>query len=377
MEDNTVNGLYHTRRQFSCSQASFSSFRQMREQLLLCDVILETSSDQNGVQIPAHRVILAAASPYFKAMFATGLKESTRKCVFIKDMEPDILQAVVAFAYDEDFFLPKDRVLHLLIAADLFQMSVLCYECCSFLKAHLQPENCLGLRAIADMHNCPDLFEECTAYTAAHFEEVISCEEYLSLPAHQLKDLLARDEIRVSCEEQVYLAVLQWVYCDLQSRKEEFAAVMSHVRLPFVSSHFLSTSVEQEDLVRSGEECLEYIQEAYMYKNFPENRSLLRCSPRSKPRKVAGIQDMIMTVGGMCKNHPIAAMEQYDPASNSWSMLGDMTKARVGLCACYHDRYLYVAGGYREHGEYLDTMERYDIRESKWQTLVPMKEPRR
>ena len=378
MEVNTINGLYHNRQHFSCARDSFACFRLLREQGLLCDVILETSTDQDAVQqLAAHRLVLAAASPYFKAMFVTSMMESTRKCILMKDIESDILHAVVAYAYDEEFFLPKDRVLLLLIAADLFQMASLRHECCTFLQAHLQPENCLGLCAIADMHNCPALFNSCTAYTAAHFEQVISCDEYLSLPPSQLKDLISRDEIRVTCEEQVYSAVLQWVYCDLETRKDEFPAIMSHVRLPFVSSKFLSGSIEQEALVRNENQCQQYVQEAYTYKNSPEKRSLLRYSPRSKPRKVSGIDDMIVTVGGMCKNHPISAMEQYDPATNTWTVLGEMEEPRFGLCACFHDGYVYTMGGYGERQGYADTLERYDIRGKKWERLVPMKEPRR
>ncbi len=380
MEESTANGLYHSRQQFSCAGESFAIFRQMKSQGLLGDVVVETEmEDTKAVKhLAAHRVILSAASPYFKSMFATSLSESTRRCIHIKDMEPDILEAVVAYAYDEDFFLPKERVLLLLIAADRFQITSLCQECCAFLEAHLQPENCLGLRAIADMHNCPALYNVCTAYTATHFEQVISCDEYLSLPPDQLKDLISRDEIRVTCEEQVYSAVLQWVYCDLDSRRDAFPSIMSHVRLPFVSSQFLSGSVEQEDLVRSQDQCQIYVQEAYEYKNSPEKRSLLRYSRRSKPRKVAGIDDVIVTVGGMCKNNPIAAMEQYEPASNTWNILGEMEDPRFGLCACYHGRYLYTVGGFGAgSGSYSNSLERYDLREKRWQKLVSMKDPRR
>lgn len=368
--------MYHSGLQESCATDSLCSLRLMQEQGQLCDVILEM--DTNRVDhIAAHRVVLAAASPYFKGMFVNNLLESTRRTICIKDVEPDILQAIVAYAYNADFYLPQDRVLPLMIAADLFQMISLRHECSTFLELHLEPENCLGLRAIADMHNCSSLFDMCTAYAADHFEQVVSSEEYLSLPPNQLKDLISRDKIRVTCEEQVYSAVLQWVYWNLESRRDEFPAIMSHVRLPFVSSQFLSGNVEREDLVRSEEQCQFYVQEAYAYKNSPEKRSLLRYSPRAKPRKPSGIGDMILTVGGMCKNHPISTVEQYDFSSDSWKILGQIKTPRFGLAACFHDCCMYAVGGYGEGVGYLDTLECYNIKEDKWSTLVSMKHPRR
>ena len=86
-----------------------------------------------------------------------------------------------------------------------------------------------------------------------HFEEIIQCEEFLRLPSDQLIDIISRDEVRVSCEEQVYKAVLQWVYHDVESRRDDFKNIISNVRLPFVSFDFLSEHVEREHLIQERE----------------------------------------------------------------------------------------------------------------------------
>jgi len=44
----------------------------MRSHGMLTDVVLEVKKEL----FPAHKVVLSAASPYFKAMFTGGLKES-------------------------------------------------------------------------------------------------------------------------------------------------------------------------------------------------------------------------------------------------------------------------------------------------------------
>lgn len=50
-------------------------------------------------KIPAHRVVLAAASHFFNLMFTTNMLESKSFEVELKDAEPDIIEQLVEFAY--------------------------------------------------------------------------------------------------------------------------------------------------------------------------------------------------------------------------------------------------------------------------------------
>ncbi len=57
----------------------------------LCDVVLLTTRGE----IAAHRVILAAASSYFRTMFAGFFAESERERIQIKGIEPSALAMLV------------------------------------------------------------------------------------------------------------------------------------------------------------------------------------------------------------------------------------------------------------------------------------------
>lgn len=53
----------------------------------------------NGVKIPAHKVILASGSPVFLSMFSNNFKEKDQKIVSIKEIDSDILENIIEYIY--------------------------------------------------------------------------------------------------------------------------------------------------------------------------------------------------------------------------------------------------------------------------------------
>lgn len=71
----------------------------------LCDVTLVAGQ----VRIPAHRLVLCAASDYFAAMFNSGLSETNLGEVVLKDVDPDALAVLIRYVYSGDqMFLYMD-----------------------------------------------------------------------------------------------------------------------------------------------------------------------------------------------------------------------------------------------------------------------------
>ncbi|XBI98321.1 hypothetical protein VPH35_018572 [Triticum aestivum] len=91
--------------------------------------------------IGAHRSILAARSPVFKAELFGPMREAkTPRCVTIKDMQPDVFTALLHFIYTDS--LPDgdkntDMIRHLLVAADRYAMERLKLACQSILCENL------------------------------------------------------------------------------------------------------------------------------------------------------------------------------------------------------------------------------------------------
>ena len=70
-----------------------------------------------------------------------------------------------------------------------------------------------------------------------------------------------------------------------------------------------------------------------------------------------------------------AALERYDPGTDSWQRLPDMPKARGGLGAAVADGNLLAVGG-ESATDALGDVESYDIATRKWSELPSMRTPR-
>jgi N-acetylneuraminic acid mutarotase len=82
----------------------------------------------------------------------------------------------------------------------------------------------------------------------------------------------------------------------------------------------------------------------------------------------AVVDGKIYVIGGMPgPNRSIATVEEYDPATDTWTRRADMPTAREGIVTAAVDGIIYAIGGWRfEPRGYLTTVEAYDPVADKW-----------
>ncbi|XP_062413567.1 kelch-like protein 20 isoform X2 [Pungitius pungitius] len=336
----------------------------LRKHRELCDVVLVVGAKK----IYAHRVILSACSPYFRAMFTGELAESRQTEVVIRDIDERAMELLIDFAYTSQVTVEEGNVQTLLPAACLLQLAEIQEACCEFLKRQLDPSNCLGIRAFADTHACRELLRIADKFTQHNFQEVMESEEFMLLPSSQLIDIISSDELNVRSEEQVFNAVMAWVKYSIQERRLQLPRVLQHVRLPLLSPKFLVGTVGSDPLIKSDEECRDLVDEAKNYLLLPQERPLMQ-GPRTRPRKPIRCGEVLFAVGGWCSGDAISSVERYDPQTNEWRMVASMSKRRCGVGVSVLDDLLYAVGGH-DGSSYLNSVERYDPKTNQWSSDV-------
>ena len=231
---------------------------QLRRSNEFTDVILNVGNSK----IKAHKIILSAASAYFRAMFCSELAESKQQEVTLKDIDECAAEILIDYCYTSKITIDEKSVQTVLPAACLLQLYEVQEYCSEFLRSQLDPSNCLGIRAFADTHSCSELLRIADNYMQENFIDITEQDEFLLLPLSQLLGIISNDELNIRNEEQVYQAVMNWVKHDISERKSYLSQLLTHVRLPLLDTKFLVTKVGNDPLIKQDQVCRDLIDEA-------------------------------------------------------------------------------------------------------------------
>lgn len=349
---------------------AFERMLQMREERKLCDVILEVG----GREIHAHRLVLAASSQYFYSMFVRDMLESRQERIELKGVEPDALQMLVDFAYSTKLEITVSNVQSLMTASSLFDFPAVFEAASKFLIGQLHPSNCLGIRSFARTHGSTSLLNAAGEYFRNHFMDAVKNEEFLNLTAEDLAFLIDSDEVNVRSEEDVYRAVESWILHNSKERKDALPTLLQHVRLPLLTTSFLTQHVESNQFIKRNLECRDLLDQAKNFHLMPEQFShsmLVQFRPR---KSTVGV---LFAIGGRgAVGEPFSCVECYHFRTNQWHE-GPALKSRrrhVGVASLGGK--LYAVGGH-DGNQHLNSVECYDPKLGRWEYVQPMKTLRR
>uniref|UniRef100_A0A8C6WJM5 Kelch-like family member 2 n=1 Tax=Neogobius melanostomus TaxID=47308 RepID=A0A8C6WJM5_9GOBI len=349
---------------------AFKVMNELRSQSLLCDVTIVAED----VEIAAHRVVLAAGSSYFHAMFTGEMTESRAKRVRIKEMDGWTLGLLVDYIYTAEIQVTEDNVQALLPAAGLLQLTEVKKACCEFLSSQLHPSNCLGIRAFADLHACSQLLAQANSYAEQHFTEVVGSEEFLNLGMEQVSSLIASDKLTIPTEEKVFEAVIAWVNHDKDVRQEHLAHLMEHVRLPLLTREYLVQRVEEESLIKNSSACKDYLIEAMKYHLLPADQRALMKTARTRMRTPACCPKVMVVVGGQAPK-AIRSVECYDFEEQRWYQVAELPTRRCRAGVVYVSGCVYAVGGFNGSLR-VRTVDCYDPMMDRWTSVNSMQDRR-
>lgn len=158
-----------------------------------------------GEIFSAHRSVLAARSPVFKAELFGAMRERAGEPIVIHDIEADVFKSLLHFIYTDslpemthDNATQEDvAASHLLVAADRYDIERLKLICEDKLCNHIDTKMVATSLALAEQHNCHGLKEACFEFLASpsNLEAMIASDGYQHLKSScpsAFKELIAR-----------------------------------------------------------------------------------------------------------------------------------------------------------------------------------------
>ena len=125
----------------------------------------------DGEKFPAHRAVLAARSPVFKAQLLGSMADANMPSITLHDITPATFKVMLCFMYTDacpaDAELgdsPYEMLQHLLIAADRFALDRLKLLCASKLWDNVSVDTVATTLMCAEIYNCPELKKKCIGF---------------------------------------------------------------------------------------------------------------------------------------------------------------------------------------------------------------------
>ncbi|KAL7107750.1 hypothetical protein ACP275_06G074300 [Erythranthe tilingii] len=153
-----------------------------------CDITFQVGEES----FRAHKLILAARSPVFRAQFFGLVGNPNSDKVEIEDVEPFIFKALLQFIYSDE--LPSFHEImdstttpsaimmqHLLAAADRFGLDRLKQLCEVKLCEEVNAETVATTLSLAEQHRCPQLKAICLKFAATNLGVVMQSEGFRHL----------------------------------------------------------------------------------------------------------------------------------------------------------------------------------------------------
>ncbi|CAH1785499.1 unnamed protein product [Owenia fusiformis] len=387
----------------------------------LCDVALEIGAHE----IRAHKAVLASVSKYLFDLFT--LEEETNVSHYkLNGFDYNHFVKLVDYAYTANLTVPEDEVKGLYKTAMQLKMKRAAEGCSDFLGDRLNAQNCLGIRAFANIHADTKLTHKTNEYIQNNVEAVMNSQDIKKLPRVCIELIGVDNETDQnygSNDRQICKLVVDWTQRSLLDAVS-LDMLTDHVNVLYMTSDFtLRDCVDCDDEDLNGADIITDYKKLKTKRqgNTPNKQGTgkRRLSPgsASQIKHVMGVEPKDKEVSEekeftvvatqkisdktlMCiamlednltvisihlransdrsgANSPVLGTPRDGSIEKQTSLtpLAPMSSPRCSVGVCVYNGHLVAVGGY-DRGECLATVEQYDIQANIWSPLKSMKNPR-
>ncbi|KAK0071888.1 hypothetical protein PV326_000700, partial [Microctonus aethiopoides] len=135
-------------------------------------------------EIKVHKIILAAYSPIFLALFKADMStESVNEKIIVTDIESDIMEKVIEFMYTGviDPVLDFNVLLSILEVANKYEIIVLKELCEKKLSENMTINNVLKILERASLYGVPQLIETLISFMVERKSQIVALEDFADL----------------------------------------------------------------------------------------------------------------------------------------------------------------------------------------------------
>ena len=239
--------------------------QELRDQKSLCDVHLVAE----GATFPAHRVVLAAASPYFQTMFTGSFRENQMNEITLNDTSSKGLECALDAIYTGELLLSEENVCDVLPVASLLQLNEIIKHCTKYLYRNISTKSCLPFLSVAERYDLEKAVNKCNKFIVKNFHVVSQSTEFRSISREQLCTYISEESLKTSNGEiDVFRATLKWYEGNPSAntgKESDLADLMQHIRFPLIPTDLLLDEIQSSRLISENSQVMKMVTEALRF----------------------------------------------------------------------------------------------------------------
>lgn len=293
------------------SQFLLNGLSILRQDEELCDVELRAGD----TKIFGHKVVLAAISDYFKAMFTGKMEESFVRTIYLHDIDEKSVAHLIDFAYSGHISININNVESLLITANILHVSKVITACSEFLVRQLHPSNCLGFLEFSERLSLLELKRSCLEFAAENFMDLVQYEEFGYASFQTVKTLISNENIIISSEDHTFDFIEKWILFDKKNRIIYFNELFEEINISMLSVTSLIRLLSNSVTIRTD---LSKLKLQYMLK-MRRNPKRLNDVFYQKSLKQRRKSNSIIVMGGKDSYlNPLSTVSRFDINKKLW-----------------------------------------------------------
>ncbi|XP_068684085.1 kelch-like protein 3 [Montipora foliosa] len=311
-------------------------------------------------EFKAHRLVLAAASPFFLSLLVSDMRERKEQFIRIELEEAtgSVMEEVLKYIYTGNVAVTKENAHDLVAVADYLLLPGMKTLACDVLEENITNENCIFNYYFADKYQCLELMEESCEFINSNFSSVMETDDFLKLDIEQVMKWVSSDYVTVGSEEEIFKGIVQWVSHKKSERESNFAELLRQVRLKSMSHDFLFNELVNEELVATSNASLNFVLRSMKCIVDPF------CEDAAKPPRkcLERCADVIFVCGGrtaLC----------YVPQKDIWYQLPDMLFEHQDHAVVQYRDKICIFGGQRVEPRESQVIEYFLSSTNSWGTL--------
>lgn len=169
----------------------------------------------DSVRLPAHRVILAARSEYFRALLYGGLSESNQAEINLK-IPLEGFKVLLKYIYSGQMnlsLMKEETIFDTLGLVHQYGFTELELAISEYLRQILALSNVCAILDAARLYDLDNLINVCHTFIDRNAEQLLEHDSFRSLSQESLTGLLQRDSF-FAPEADIFVAVHEWCECN-------------------------------------------------------------------------------------------------------------------------------------------------------------------